>query len=46
MDGDEPDLAQRARLLEYNEDDVRATFALRDWMSSPAVNDIPYVGDL
>ncbi len=27
-----PDLSQRTRLLEYNEDDVRATKALRDWM--------------
>ncbi|WP_280255160.1 TM0106 family RecB-like putative nuclease [Nocardia wallacei] len=29
----EPDLTQRTRLLEYNEDDVRATLALREWMS-------------
>ncbi len=46
MDGGAPDAAQRRRLLEYNEDDVRATAALRGWMTSPAVNDIPYVGDL
>ncbi|WP_054811609.1 TM0106 family RecB-like putative nuclease [Nocardia arizonensis] len=26
------DLSQRIRLLEYNEDDVRATSALREWM--------------
>ncbi len=29
----EPDLSQRTRLLEYNEDDVRATHVLREWMS-------------
>ncbi|MGH3863321.1 TM0106 family RecB-like putative nuclease [Actinokineospora sp.] len=46
MDGDEPDTVQRTRLLEYNEDDVRATAVLRGWMSSPEVNKIPFVGDL
>jgi predicted RecB family nuclease len=46
MDGGGPDDAQRRRLLEYNEDDVRATMTLRHWMSSPAVRQIPYVGDL
>jgi predicted RecB family nuclease len=44
--GGEPDLAQRARLLTYNFDDVRATHALRLWMSSARVNDVPYAGDL
>lgn len=29
----EPDLTQRTRLLEYNEDDVRATAVLREWMN-------------
>lgn len=29
----EPDLSQRTRLLEYNEDDVRATMVLREWMN-------------
>lgn len=29
----EPDLTQRTRLLEYNEDDVRATAVLREWMT-------------
>ncbi|MBB5913719.1 putative RecB family nuclease [Nocardia transvalensis] len=29
----ECDLTQRTRLLEYNEDDVRATLALREWMA-------------
>ncbi|HEV2780612.1 MAG TPA: TM0106 family RecB-like putative nuclease [Actinophytocola sp.] len=46
MDGSGPDDVQRRRLLEYNEDDVRATMTLRRWMSSPAVREIPYVGDL
>jgi predicted RecB family nuclease len=46
MDGSHPDDNQRVRLLEYNEDDVRATHALRGWMSSPAVYEVPYVGDL
>ncbi|MEO7196690.1 MAG: TM0106 family RecB-like putative nuclease [Pseudonocardiaceae bacterium] len=44
--GGEPDLAQQARLLTYNADDVRATHALRLWMSSERVNDVPYAGDL
>lgn len=46
MNGAGPDHTQRRRLLEYNEDDVRATLALRTWMSSAAVKNIPYVGDL
>jgi predicted RecB family nuclease len=46
FDGPAPDLAQRRRLLEYNEDDVSATRALRTWMSSPQVNELPYLGDL
>jgi predicted RecB family nuclease len=46
MGGSLPDLTQRDRLLYYNEDDVRATFTLRRWMSSPDVLAIPYVGDL
>jgi predicted RecB family nuclease len=46
MDGNAPHDGQRTRLLEYNEDDVRATHALRGWMSSPAVYEVPYVGDL
>lgn len=41
-----PDLSQRARLLEYNEDDVRATKALREWMDSPAVQQVPHINDL
>jgi predicted RecB family nuclease len=46
FDGEPPSAAQRTRLLEYNEDDVRATHALRTWMSSPAMAELPYVGDL
>ena len=34
---DSPDaLASRTRILEYNEDDCRATKALRDWLNGPA----------
>jgi predicted RecB family nuclease len=46
MDGSDADHGQRTRLLEYNEDDVRATMTLRNWMTSDAISDIPYVGDL
>lgn len=46
MDGAEPDLTQRTRLLTYNEDDVLATRALRTWMGSDAVLDVPYLHDL
>lgn len=40
------DVSARTRLLEYNEDDVLATFTLREWMNSPAIEKIPYAGDL
>lgn len=42
LDGSAPVHSQRERLLHYNEDDVRATLAIRRWMSSDAVNDVPY----
>ncbi|MBY8848305.1 TM0106 family RecB-like putative nuclease [Saccharothrix longispora] len=46
MDGRPPDPDQARRLLEYNEDDVRATHTLRDWMTSDAMDDLPFAGDL
>ena len=46
LHGGEPDPAQRERLLTYNADDVRATHALRLWMSSEQVYDVPYADDL
>ncbi|WP_369801819.1 TM0106 family RecB-like putative nuclease [Nocardia sp. BMG51109] len=47
----EPDLTQRTRLLEYNEDDVRATYALRVWMvpdrpgAPGAATEVPAMSD-
>lgn len=35
-DADGPDLQMRQRILDYNEDDVRATAAIRRWMSDGA----------
>jgi predicted RecB family nuclease len=46
MDGAPCDPDQRRRLLEYNADDVAATRALRDWMTSPAVEEVPLATDL
>jgi predicted RecB family nuclease len=46
LDGLPTDDTQRQRLLAYNEDDVLATRTLREWMSSPAVHDLPFIGDL
>ncbi|ASR33704.1 recombinase RecB [Prauserella marina] len=46
MDGAAPDPGQRERLLRYNEDDVLATQALREWMSGPAMKSVPFMGDL
>lgn len=46
IDGAPPDPAQRQRLLEYNADDVAATSALREWMTSPAIDEVPLAADL
>ncbi len=46
MDGMPPDPAQRRRLLDYNADDVAATKALREWMSSSAIAEVPLAADL
>jgi predicted RecB family nuclease len=46
LNGDELDVEQRQRLLEYNEDDVRATHRLREWMTSDAMSKLPFAGDL
>ncbi|MCZ4077384.1 TM0106 family RecB-like putative nuclease [Rhodococcus sp. H36-A4] len=42
----EPDATQRERLLVYNEDDVRATKVLREWMSDRAEIEIPTLESL
>ena len=41
-----PDAGQRARLLEYNADDVAATATLRDWMTSDEIELVPLATDL
>ncbi|WP_199730302.1 TM0106 family RecB-like putative nuclease [Amycolatopsis panacis] len=46
MDGAVPDETQRTRLLRYNEDDVLATRALREWMTARANAEVPYMLDL
>ncbi|WP_374727446.1 TM0106 family RecB-like putative nuclease [Haloactinomyces albus] len=46
LDGAAPSESQRRRLLQYNEDDVRATLAIRRWMTTEAEHRVPYVGDL
>lgn len=46
MDGAVPDDEQRERLLRYNEDDVLATKALREWMSGRAQVEVPYMLDI
>lgn len=46
MDGAPPDPTQRQRLLEYNADDVAATHAVREWMTSPAIDMVPLAADL
>ncbi|AYF74712.1 TM0106 family RecB-like putative nuclease [Nocardia yunnanensis] len=44
-DGGEPELSQRTRILEYNEDDVQATKVLRDWMTDRADTEVPGIAD-
>jgi predicted RecB family nuclease len=46
FDGAAPEDSQRQRLLQYNEDDVRATWTIRCWMTSGAVLDVPHLDDL
>lgn len=46
LDGAELDLTQRDRLLEYNEDDVRATKVLREWIAGDDVLSLPLADDL
>jgi predicted RecB family nuclease len=46
MDGAPPDATQRARLLEYNADDVAATQVVRDWMTSSAIDEVPLATNL
>ena len=46
IDGDEPDPTQRERLLTYNADDVAATHAVRNWMTSPAIEEVPLAAEL
>ncbi|AZG46915.1 TM0106 family RecB-like putative nuclease [Gordonia insulae] len=42
LGGSTPDLTQRQRLLEYNEDDVRATKVLREWIDGRAKDEVPH----
>jgi predicted RecB family nuclease len=46
LGGSVPVLSQRGRILRYNEDDVRATWTIRRWMTSDAAGEIPYAADL
>ncbi|MFF0818557.1 TM0106 family RecB-like putative nuclease [Rhodococcus sp. NPDC003318] len=41
-----PDESQRQRLFVYNEDDVRATKVLREWMSGRAAAEVPLASEL
>nr|WP_237421880.1 TM0106 family RecB-like putative nuclease [Gordonia sp. SID5947] len=42
LGGTTPDPEQRQRLLEYNEDDVRATKVLREWIDGAAKDEVPH----
>ncbi|SDC49294.1 RecB family nuclease, putative, TM0106 family [Rhodococcus tukisamuensis] len=42
----QPNLDQRERLFVYNEDDVRATKVLREWMTERAEAEIPLASEL
>ncbi|WP_439031076.1 TM0106 family RecB-like putative nuclease [Gordonia terrae] len=46
LGGGRADEEQRTRLLEYNEDDVRATKVLREWISDGAAEQVPHERDL
>ena len=47
LEGGEPDPRQRERLIGYNTDDVLATQALREWMSSERIlEEVPLVSEL
>ncbi|MEY8041085.1 TM0106 family RecB-like putative nuclease [Saccharopolyspora cebuensis] len=46
LTGADPDPGQRDRILRYNEDDVRATWTIRRWMTSEAVQDVPFAAEL
>ncbi|GAA2334195.1 TM0106 family RecB-like putative nuclease [Saccharopolyspora halophila] len=46
LGGGEIDETQRERLLTYNEDDVRATWVIRNWMTDRAPAEIPHAEDL
>ncbi len=46
LDGSATDITQRDRLLRYNEDDVRATKVLREWLDSERILRLPTVDDI
>lgn len=44
--GGRADIGQRTRLLQYNEDDVRATKVLREWIDQRAADEVPTIDEL